>query len=51
MENIRAIDVVNKVLYTLKVPLNIFNRTSIVCQELTLLKGLTNYIILVHADR
>ena len=51
MENIRAIDVVNKVLYTLKVPLNIFNGTSVVCQELTLLEGLTNYIMLVRADR
>ena len=51
MENIRAIDVVNKVLYTLKVPLNFFNGTSVVRQELTLLEGLTNYIVLVRADR
>ena len=51
MKNIRAIDVVNKVLYTLKVPLNIFNRTSVVCQEITLLEDLTNYIVLVRADR
>ena len=51
MENIRVIDMVNKVLYTLKVPLNFFNGTSVVCQELTLLEGLTNYILLVRADR
>ena len=38
-------------LYTLKVPLNFFNGTSVVCQELTLLEGLTNYIVLVRADR
>ena len=50
MENIRAIDVVYKVLYTLKVPLNFFNGTSVVCQEVTLLEGLTNYIVLVRAD-
>jgi len=43
--------VVNKVLYTLKVPLNFFNGTSVVCQELSLLEGLTNYILLVRADR
>ena len=41
---------VNKVLYTLKVPLNIFNRTSVVCQKLTLLEDFTNYIVLVLAD-
>jgi hypothetical protein len=41
---------VNKVLYTLKVPLNFFIETSVVCQELTLLEGLTNYIMLVRAD-
>ena len=51
MENIRVINIVNKVLYTLKVPLNIFNGTSVVCQELTLLEDLTNYIVLVHAYR
>ena len=51
MENIRAINVVNKVFYTLKVPLNFFNRTSVVYQELTLLEDLTNYIMLVRADR
>ena len=32
---------VNKVLYTLKVPLNFFNGTSVVCQESTLLEGLS----------
>ena len=42
---------VNKVLYTLKAPLNFFNGTSVVCQELTPLEDLTNYIMLVRADR